>query len=218
MDLDAINFVRNEELTTDEQDVTTVQWTKPVDSDGLYDPNVELELWQFMKLPIRDQVDYLLMASHNVMHKCKLRMIDMEFEVPCSGTTGSFQLNRNGLHPRESPAPEMLKIAEQIRQENAALDPDDKPRRGPANKWSGGNKKGWYNYDKYMYTTLSFYDGERHHHVYTCSTMYATTIIYMLVNFLIKMAADKYNLLEPVLEYYETALIMVDKPRKFKNV
>jgi hypothetical protein len=243
----SLNFVQDDTLVTNEHHVRTIEWDKPIDKDyGIYDPTVKLEMWQFVKLSLNDQLDYLCHHACLVLKKRKIHAIYKEYPVPCSPEDMIIGINQR-IAPRQkiSEHYRMTSIEhrrqqreQQKRWEANGIDPDEDPIIGPGKTCpyehhdkatgryirgkaviaDGANRSGWFNYDRYKYVYIKLYKDNRWRSPMAYSAPYRTTFICLLLQFLIEYGDGEHDDLTKALDYYETAMSMVKKPRKFHSV
>lgn len=212
-------FIENENILSDQDEVIDLTWTKPIDSDGIYDPTVKLHLWQFNKLTITDQIEYLLMQVYQDM--CRQDILTISMEVSNTIVDGgplNYNLKRKTINPREPITEDEKKTINNYIQSGRS--------RGPYQKRYRANGNGWFNYDnRYYYVYLeiwekknvnAYWSYEDTHHILYNNSQYSKHIIWMLTHYLLKMT-DDHKYLEPVFAFYTTALCFTSKPPKFRN-
>jgi hypothetical protein len=240
-------WTEKNELVVNEHDVSTIEWQKPVDEENIYDPTIELELWQFTKLGLNDQIDYLLNAAVNILGELDFESIEKRYPRPCSVEDVILRLDAKSIQPRidigerlrtaSAAAREQLAEAKELAE---ATNTDPETIYGPGHRTSkgmvrrlrsgnnkdeliqvahpGANRNGWFNYDKYNYVYLNFKTGDRWHTTMAYSPNHRTTFVWLLLQFVIQYKPHKYSHLKNALEYYETSKALVNKPRKFQVV
>lgn len=228
-------FVEKDSLVSNEHAVSTIDWDKPVDKYGIYDPTVPLELWQFTKLPLNEQLDYLLWNVSKTVEGMRLDYVGKTYQIPCSTESISVAINARWINPRMNVGDEYANQSVRLREEKerseeTVFGPGHNSRlsrmvlhgkyKGQQFPWThpGSNTHGWFNYDRYQYVRLKHKQEGKWRTSLAYSANHRTTFIWFFLKFLIEYKPEKYSHLQSALEYYETTKAFVKKPRKLRSV
>lgn len=204
---DSVVFVENAKLIANEPLVKTKKWKRPLDINGDYDPSIELELWQYNKLKYTDQLDYIL---YQIYKTCDALNIKAPHH-PILKTTLTF------THKVETSLDTYVV---------ATIDPANlNPRQPKGSGYYYSNRGRW----KSVWLDLKFhqrytssYDNRSYYRtknrsVLTRSVTHRPTVMKLLLSLLIGLDT-KYEVLKPVLEYYETyGTYSIKTPPKFRG-